>query len=43
GLGDKVVEQLVDEKLINNPANLFNLTAEQLIPLERMGTKKPTT
>lgn len=40
GLGDKVVEQLVDEKLINNPADLFNLTAEQLIPLERMGTKK---
>lgn len=40
GLGEKVVELLVDEKLINNPADLFNLTAEQLIPLERMGAKK---
>ncbi|MBT4145686.1 MAG: NAD-dependent DNA ligase LigA [Gammaproteobacteria bacterium] len=40
GLGDKVVEQLVDEQLINNPADLFNLTVEQLIPLERIGTKK---
>lgn len=40
GLGVKVVEQLVDEQLINNPADLFKLTAEQLIPLERMAAKK---
>ncbi len=40
GLGVKVVEQLVDAQLINTPADLFNLTAEQLIPLERMGQKK---
>ena len=40
GLGVKVVEQLVDEQLINNPADLFNLTVEQLIPLERMAAKK---
>ena len=40
GLGVKVVEQLVDEQLINNPADLFTLTAEQLIPLERMAAKK---
>lgn len=40
GLGEKVVEQLVDEKLINNPADLFKLKAEQLIGLERMGPKK---
>lgn len=40
GLGEKVVEQLVDENLIHNPADLFNLTAEQLIPLERMAEKK---
>jgi len=40
GLGVKVVEQLVDEQLINTPADLFTLTAEQLIPLERMATKK---
>lgn len=40
GLGEKVVEQLVDEDLINNPADLFILKADQLIPLERMGEKK---
>ncbi len=40
GLGVKVVEQLVDEQLINSPADLFTLKAEQLIPLERMAAKK---
>ncbi len=40
GLGVKVVEQLVDEQLINNPADLFTLQADQLIPLERMAAKK---
>ncbi len=40
GLGEKVVDLLVDEALINNPADLFTLTAQQLIPLERMGAKK---
>jgi DNA ligase (NAD+) len=40
GLGEKVVEQLVDKDLVHNPADLFNLTAEQLIPLERMADKK---
>jgi len=40
GLGEKVIEQLVDEKLINNPADLFKLKAEQLIGLERIGPKK---
>ncbi|NOQ63595.1 MAG: NAD-dependent DNA ligase LigA [Methyloprofundus sp.] len=40
GMGVKVVEQLVDEGLINTPADLFQLTAEQLIPLERMAAKK---
>lgn len=40
GLGEKVAEQLVDEGLINTPADLFKLNAEQLIPLERMGAKK---
>lgn len=40
GLGDKVVEQLVDAQLINTPADLFTLKAEQLIPLERMAAKK---
>ena len=40
GLGEKVVDLLVDEGLINNPADLFSLKAEQLIDLERMGPKK---
>ncbi|MBL1321453.1 MAG: NAD-dependent DNA ligase LigA [Methylophaga sp.] len=39
GLGDKLVEQLVDEGLINDPADLFQLTVEQLSNLERMGEK----
>jgi DNA ligase (NAD+) len=40
GLGEKVVDLLVDEQLIRNPADLFSLKAEQLIDLERMGVKK---
>ena len=40
GLGEKVVELLVDEQLINNPADLFSLKTEQLVDLERMGPKK---
>ena len=39
GLGDKIVEQLVDEGLILSPADLFALTAEQIAGLERMGPK----
>jgi DNA ligase (NAD+) len=39
GLGDKLVEQLVDEKLIENPADLFDLTELQLSTLARFGQK----
>jgi len=39
GLGDKLVEQLVDEGLINNPADLYRLSMGQLSALERMGAK----
>lgn len=39
GLGDKIVEQLVDEKLIQSPADLFTLSKEQVAGLERMGPK----
>ncbi|MEX1199636.1 MAG: NAD-dependent DNA ligase LigA [Methylophaga sp.] len=39
GLGDKLVEQLVDAELVKDPADLFQLTAEQLAGLERMGDK----
>lgn len=39
GLGDKLVEQLVDAELINDPADLFYLNKEQCSALERMGDK----
>ncbi len=39
GLGDKLVEQLVDTHLIQNPADLFALTLDQLSSLERMASK----
>lgn len=39
GLGDKLVEQLVDAELIKDPADLFLLTKAQLSGLERMGDK----
>ncbi|MEB8432330.1 NAD-dependent DNA ligase LigA [Cocleimonas sp. KMM 6892] len=39
GLGDKLVEQLFDEKLIKNVSDLFSLDVESLIKLERMGEK----
>ncbi|GHB62546.1 DNA ligase [Psychrosphaera saromensis] len=39
GLGDKIVDQLVDENLIQSPADLFVLTQEQISSLERMGPK----
>lgn len=39
GLGDKLVEQLVDEGLIADVSDLFQLTLEQLSALERMGEK----
>jgi len=39
GLGDKVVEQLVDAKLISNTADLFGLTIPQLVSLERFASK----
>ena len=39
GLGEKVVSQLFSEKLIKDVADLYKLTHEQLIGLERMGEK----
>ncbi len=34
GLGDKSVEQLVDEGLVRSPADLYTLTFDQIAPLE---------
>lgn len=39
GLGEKLIEQLVDAKIINNIADLYDITFEQLIQLERVGAK----
>ncbi|MAY16260.1 MULTISPECIES: NAD-dependent DNA ligase LigA [unclassified Methylophaga] len=39
GLGDKIVEQLVDAELIKDPADLFYLTKAQFSALDRMGDK----
>ncbi len=42
GLGDKWVEQLVDAGLVKTPADLYRLSKEQLLSLERMGEKSAT-
>jgi len=39
GLGDKLIEQLIDEELISDPSDLFSLSVETLAGLERMGDK----
>lgn len=39
GLGDKLVDQLVDQAMIENPADLYALTLDQLADLDRMGDK----
>ena len=39
GLGDKLVEQLVDAGLVENVAGLYTLSESQLLGLERMGKK----
>ena len=38
-LGSETIEQLYREKLIENPADFYTLTKEQLLPLERMAEK----
>ncbi|ABV87013.1 NAD-dependent DNA ligase LigA [Shewanella pealeana] len=42
GMGDKVVEQLIDKELVESPADLFRLTASAMTMLERMGMKSAT-
>jgi DNA ligase (NAD+) len=39
GLGDKLIEQMVDRELIETPADLYNLEKDDLLKLERMGEK----
>ena len=40
GLGDRVLQQLYDEGLIANMADIYKLTKEKLLPLERMADKR---
>jgi len=42
GLGEKLVDKLVDEGLITNAADLYHLTKDALIPLEGMAEKLAT-
>lgn len=40
GLGEKVIRQLYDAGLIKDVSDIYGLTHDDLIPLERMGEKK---
>lgn len=42
GMGDVLVDQLVDRGMVKNIADLYDLTLEQLLTLERMGEKSAT-
>lgn len=39
GLGEKVIDQLVDQGMVSSPADLYHLTVEEVASLERMGEK----
>ena len=42
GLGAKLITQLVEQEMVRDLADLYKLTAEQLVELERMGEKSAT-
>lgn len=42
GLGDKLIEQLVDNGILENAADIYSMQVEQLAGLERMGVKSAT-
>jgi DNA ligase (NAD+) len=42
GLGEKLVDQLVDGRLVRRPSDLYTLTAEALVDLDRMGDLSAT-
>lgn len=39
GLGEQIVTQLFENKLVQDPSDLYYLTMDNLLPLERMGQK----
>ncbi|PTH26125.1 NAD-dependent DNA ligase LigA [Staphylococcus auricularis] len=40
GLGDKIIQQLYENEVIKDVADIYYLSKEDLLPLERMGEKK---
>jgi DNA ligase (NAD+) len=39
GLGDKLIDQMVEQDILQGPSDIYTLTKEQLTELERMGDK----
>lgn len=39
GLGDKIVDQLIDRKMVQDPADLYALSVDQLAAMERLAQK----
>ena len=42
GLGERIVDQLVENDLVHTPADLYRLNLDRLAALERMGAKSAT-
>ncbi len=42
GLGEKVIGQLFALDFVKDPADLYSLTKDQLLSMERMGEKSST-
>jgi len=42
GLGEKLIDQLVEEGWVTRPSDLYRLTVDQLMGLDRMGHKSAT-
>ena len=43
GLGDAIIEELIERKLISNISDLYNLTLEDIATLKRMAKNLPKT
>lgn len=42
GLGEAIIDQLINKKLVTTPADLYELKKDDLLSLERMGEKSST-
>ena len=43
GLGSKIIDQLIDKKIVNNLADIYTLNKDKLCSLDRLGEKKANT